>query len=141
MVNVCENLRCWSWRGATDHNGYGQFRMNGRTIRAPRVAFFLRNGEWPDNACHSCDNPICCNPSHIFTGSRSDNMRDMVAKGRNKPDRGESHGRSVLTDEKVKLIRKLYSDGGISFSKLAIKFGCSFSTIQRVVNKTNWKHL
>ena len=141
MVEVAESLRCWPWRGAKDKNGYGQFRTDGKTIRSPRVAFFLRNGIWPDQACHSCDNPACCNPGHIFSGTRSDNMRDMVSKGRNKTDRGEAHGRAVLTDAKVIAMRAEYKIGNISLSSLGKKYGCSFGTAQRVINRTNWKHL
>jgi hypothetical protein len=141
MVEVKESLRCWLWRGAKDENGYGQFRIDGKTIRAPRVAFFLRNGIWPDQACHSCDNPACCNPGHIFSGTRSDNMMDMVKKGRCKPDRGEAHGRAVLTDTKVVAMRNMYKNGITSLTEIAEHFGCSFSTAQRVINRTNWKHI
>lgn len=140
-VNVTVNIRCWQWLGRKDENGYGQVRINGKTMRAPRVAFWLRNGKWPNNACHTCDNPVCCNPNHIFDGTRSDNMRDMVSKGRNKTRIGEQHGRSVLTDQKVLDMRSNYRDGGISLESLAKKYGCSFSTAQRVIKRHNWKHL
>jgi hypothetical protein len=141
MVEVVEKIRCWKWRGGKDAGGYGQFRMNGQTIRSPRVAFFLRNGVWPNNACHRCDNPSCCNPDHIFDGTRSDNMRDMVSKGRNKTDRGERHGRAVLNNEKVLAIRAQYKEGLIGFGTLAKRFNCSPSTIQRVINRKNWAHV
>lgn len=140
-VAVVEAKRCWQWCGSKDKHGYGQFRMDGRTIRAPRVAFWLRNGIWPDQACHRCDAPGCCNPDHIFDGTRQDNMQDMVSKGRNKTDRGENHGRAVLTDSKVIQMRANYKAGGISLAALAKKFGCSFGTAQRVISRTNWRHL
>jgi len=140
-VKVSQANKCWPWLGVSDLNNYGQFRMEGKTIRSARVAFYLRNGEWPDNACHTCDNPICCNPSHIFSGTRQENMSDMIAKGRHKADRGENHGGSVLTDDFVIKIRSEYKNENISMSKLAQKYGCSFSTIQRVVSRKNWTHL
>ncbi len=140
-VNVVERKRCWTWLGAKDNYGYGQFRMDGKTIRAPRMAFFLRNGRWPNNACHKCDNPICCNPDHIFDGTRSDNMRDMVRKGRNKTDIGEKHGGSVLTDSKVTSMRRDYKTGLKSLEFIASEYGCSQSTAQRVISRTNWRHL
>lgn len=140
-VHVSEKLRCWPWLGAKDSLGYGQFRMDGRTIRAPRVAFWLRNKKWPNNACHKCDSPSCCNPDHLFDGTRQDNMRDMVSKGRHKTDRGENHGRAVLTNGKVTQMRSEYRLGCISLNELASKFGCSFSTAQRIITRKNWRHI
>lgn len=140
-VEVVERLRCWPWKGSKDKDGYGTLTHEGQFIRAPRVAFFLRNGVWPNNACHTCDNPTCCNPDHIFDGTRLDNMRDMVAKGRNKTDRGESHGGAVLTESKVLAMRSEYKEGSIGFGTLAKKYGCSNSTVQRVINRRNWKHI
>lgn len=140
-VNVCEKIRCWEFRGSKNNGGYGNFRHQGKTMKAARVAFFLRKGYWPRNACHSCDNPACCNPDHIFDGSHKDNMQDMVKKGRNKADRGEKHGGAVLTDKAVIEIRTAYKNGSVSMAALATQFGCSFSTIQRVIKRTNWTHL
>lgn len=140
-VGVNHRLRCWPWMGTKDKHGYGTMMNEGKFVRAPRVAFFLRNSKWPDNACHACDNPICCNPDHIFDGTHGDNMRDMIAKGRNKPIRGEKHGRAVLRDYEVLSMRQEYSLGRVSLTELARKFGCSFSTVRRVIARENWKHL
>lgn len=78
---------CWEWTGATDRDGYGVFNYAGKSHRANRVALLL-DGRDPGEkfACHSCDNPRCVRPSHLFIGTNQDNMQDMVAKGRN-PDR------------------------------------------------------
>lgn len=78
---------CWNWRGATDRDGYGIFSYARKTARAARVALELDGRDPGGNfACHHCDNPSCVRPAHLFVGSNTDNMRDMVAKGRN-PDR------------------------------------------------------
>ena len=140
-VSVVEDSRCWIWNGASDGNGYGQFRTNGQTIRAPRVAFFLRHSRWPRNACHQCDNPKCCNPGHIYDGTHADNMKDMSDRGRVKTRRGEDHGRSVLTNAKVIAMRSDYKSGNVSLYDLGNKYGCSFGTAQRVIKRTNWRHL
>ncbi len=75
---------CWQWLGCKTKDGYGRFVMFGRAVRAHRVAFVISNGEIVDGlvVCHKCDNPSCCNPSHLFSGTPSDNMKDRDSKGR-----------------------------------------------------------
>jgi HNH endonuclease len=83
---------CWLWQAAIDKRGYGRFGIgafkNCRVFFAHRVAFFLSGNDMPDHlmCCHRCDNPACCNPSHLFTGTHNDNMADMTLKGRNKDE-------------------------------------------------------
>ena len=140
-VHVSKRARCWPWLGAKDSFGYGQVRHGGKTDRAPRVAFYLRNNRWPNNACHSCDNPICCNPDHIFDGSRSDNMQDMVTKGRHRTNRGEAHYATKITDVEASKIRKEYKEGIHSIEAIAAKFASSFSVVQRIIARKTWKHI
>lgn len=140
-VSVQQKSKCWTWNGAKNNYGYGVLMVDGKSQKASRVAFFLRNGKWPRHACHSCDNPICCNPDHIFDGTHQDNMTDMVLKKRHKADFGENHGGSVLTDSSVIQIRELYKIGNVSQSHLAKQFNCKQSTIWRVLNRKNWTHI
>lgn len=79
---------CWPWLGATDQNGYGQMYVNGHNRKATKIAWELFNAaDFPDgkDACHSCDNPNCVNPRHIWPGTHKENMVDARAKGRLSP--------------------------------------------------------
>jgi hypothetical protein len=75
---------CWPWTGArASKDGRGRFSVNGRNRLAPRVAWALTNGCDPVGCvCHSCDNPSCVNPAHLWVGTVRDNNLDMFAKGR-----------------------------------------------------------
>lgn len=76
---------CWGWVGSTDGNGYGTIAVSGQSPKkAHRVSFEYYFGPIPPglNICHSCDNPECTNPVHLFIGTQADNMRDCSIKGR-----------------------------------------------------------
>ena len=77
------NGDCWEWTGFKDQDGYGKFESASEQ-RAPRVAWILFNGIIPAGAwvLHSCDNPPCVNPDHLFLGSPRDNTQDASHKGR-----------------------------------------------------------
>lgn len=74
---------CWEWTGWRAH-GYGYFFHEGKDQRAHRVSYELFVGSIPDGlvVMHSCDNRPCVNPDHLSVGTQADNVRDMVAKGR-----------------------------------------------------------
>lgn len=76
----CEKTDCWFWRGRCTGDGYPRWGMS----YAHRMAWKLARGPIPDGlfVLHRCDNPSCVNPDHLFVGTQSDNMRDMVEKGR-----------------------------------------------------------
>lgn len=74
---------CIEWLASRDKRRYGRFRINGNTIFAHRWIFEQIKG--PLNGlqcCHTCDNPSCVNPDHLFAGTHQDNMQDKKEKGR-----------------------------------------------------------
>lgn len=88
---------CWLWTAHKTRGGYGQLRVDGHQATAHRVSWELAHGPIPPGhgyhgtcVLHRCDNPPCCNPSHLFLGTNADNMADMKAKGRQA--RGDTHG-------------------------------------------------
>ena len=86
---------CWEWQRATMNSGYGRIYQGfDRDMSAHKGAYLTWVGEVPEGLCvlHRCDNRICINPSHLFLGTKADNSRDMVAKGRQKcPARARTH--------------------------------------------------
>lgn len=87
-----------------------------------------------------CDNPICVNPNHLKLGTQKDNIIDMVNKGRNEPNRGESSKKAKLTNEKVLELRRLREEG-YSYPKLSRMFGIAESTVVYVVKRRTWNHI
>lgn len=78
---------CWVWTGALNANGYGSAYIDGKRVIASRHALSLKLGRAIRPgffACHTCDNPPCVNPAHLWEGTQSENMRDCSAKNRNK---------------------------------------------------------
>jgi hypothetical protein len=82
-VNKTES--CWLWTGGLSQ-GYGAFHINRKKQDAHRLAWIFTHGSIPDGLCvlHNCpggDNRACCNPAHLWLGTKLDNNRDMIAKG------------------------------------------------------------
>jgi len=139
---------CWPWIHSRFKYGYGRLRVGrrpGKIFLAHRTAFWLCFGYSPICALHRCDNPPCCNPRHIFDGSRSDNNTDRAVKYRSAV--GERHGRAKLSDNDVSEIRSAYShyprghDGQNrpgNQSELAKLYGVSRTQIRAIVNGRSW---
>ncbi|MGD9727415.1 MAG: HNH endonuclease signature motif containing protein [Nitrospira sp.] len=75
---------CWLWEASCNSSGYGQFMFNGKPIGAHRMSWALHHQKMPGrtDVCHSCDEPSCVNPNHLWRGTRKQNHQDMSRKGR-----------------------------------------------------------
>jgi len=134
-VDKADDNSCWLWKGARNKKGYGMFRLWPKMIRAHRVAYQLTHGEIQEGllVCHTCDNPPCCNPSHLFLGTVQDNVNDKMKKGRINPCYGENNKNCKLSDMQVAEIRRRYSSGNENQTELARAFGVSNAHISDIV--------
>jgi hypothetical protein len=116
---------CWEWTASLNQRGYGQFKFEGKMVKAHRYSITL-DGRDPTGklVCHHCDNPKCVRPDHLFVGTDKDNMVDMVKKGRN------SKILRKLTIKDAEDIRL----SNLSQTDLAKMYDVSESTISRIVN-------
>lgn len=96
LQKVTKTESCWIWIGALNSRGYGSFLFNGKITSAHRYSYEQYKGEIPEGlfVCHSCDNPRCVNPDHLWIGTHSENMKDMISKDRQGyPMRTQTHCR------------------------------------------------
>ncbi len=130
---------CWEWTAGTTDGIRGRFCIKGVDYVASRVVYYISNGKKPGvkDVCHTCDNPNCVNPKHIWIGTRGDNNRDRESKGRSTPVQGSINGRAKLTEEDVIAIRQSPKNCTI----LGIEYGVHLSLISRIRLRKCWKHV
>lgn len=159
---------CWEWQGKRTAAGYGQVKVKTgprqyELFIVHRLVYILTHGEIPVDqmACHTCDNPPCCNPAHLFADTGEGNQQDMIAKGRKpawhiplanrataarngkytKPEatpRGEKHRNAKLTDDAVRVI---LGDTAATNRELAERFGVTRTRIAQIRRGIGWSHL
>lgn len=135
---------CWLWTGYKNERGYGVIYSGApqrRVLKAHRVVYELEKGKIPNGLilCHHCDTPACVNPNHMFVGTHRENVLDMLRKGRRKTEYavGERQGCAKLTSDSIPVI---LSDPRPA-SALAEQYGVNASTIRRVRQGIQWRHI
>lgn len=136
---------CWLWTGSRRGGGYGQFKVASYiNTKANRVAYAVHYGVDPGslNVLHSCDNPPCCNPRHLWLGTLAENSADMAAKGRwgGSEQQGDKNGNAKLKSSQVVEIKRLIASGKNNH-EIARMFGVIHQTISSIKRGKTWRHV
>jgi hypothetical protein len=127
---------CILWSGPTS-NGYPRISLHNKEYRVSRYLYKKTYGIFEEhlNVCHTCDNPLCINPDHLFLGTHTENQQDKFNK--NRQAKGVTHGRSKLTNEQATTAKFT----SIKPTVLAKEFNCSSTIIRQIRQGKYWKHL
>lgn len=143
FVNPEPNTGCWLWVGASDYDGYGicsTHFINGKKFtRAHRASYATHKGDFDSKllVCHTCDNPACVNPDHLFLGNHLDNVTDCTKK--NRRHIGAKH--SKLNSFEVLEIRHRYVYEYCTHEDLAKDYNVCRQTITAVLGRKIWQHI
>jgi hypothetical protein len=139
------NTGCWLWTGGVQRRGYGAVAVSHGDVRpAHRVAYLLFRGPIAAgmDVCHSCDNPPCVNPAHLWIGTRSENIRDMDRKGRRPPvlSAGVRNGRALIDETCAREIIAALAAGEPPLV-VARRLGVSPHITRGISRGRAWRHL
>jgi hypothetical protein len=135
LLNLTEedaSTGCWIWQGVKNNMGYGQFKLNGKTELAHRVAWLFWRGVIPEGlyALHKCPdghNPACCNPEHLALGTARENSWDIAH------NRGSYHQQKLTDDDVMEIYTSLERP-----VDLADRFGVSDCSIHDIKRGRTW---
>lgn len=134
---------CWIWLAAkaqTSAKQYGHFNLDGRALRAHRAAWLIYRGEIPEGmqVLHSCDIGICVNPDHLRLGTHTENMQEMVERGRHNNGsherKGYGHWNAVFTEQDHAEMVRMRNEGKL-IREIAEHFDCSKSNVSKVCRR------
>jgi len=130
---------CWLWIARRQTDGYGQFRVGGKTLNSHKVAYELTYGAVPKGmeVMHSCHVRHCVNPGHLRLGTHAENIAEGVALGRHAY--GERNRRNKITEQQA--IEILALKGRAKPKELAPKYGVGTGEITAIWRGDLWKHI
>lgn len=136
---------CWNWIGCKGRQGYGNIRVDNKTMLSHRARWQDEHGEIPGGmvVCHTCDNPSCCNPRHLWLGTQQENVADMIEKGRFPTPvgrKGESSHLAKLAPSDIAGILAMRA-AGIPRKEVAAQVGVSPSHVWRIETGKAWRHI
>lgn len=125
---------CWPWLGYKKPSGHGLTQMKSMPLHAHRKAWILTHGDIPRDLCvnHRCDNAACCNPAHLYLGTRADNMIDLWLKT-GAAERRENNRRTILTEEQLRQLWYMRKVEKKTLAECGRSFGVHLSTIARYI--------
>ena len=140
-VDKKEANDCWNWQTGKGWNGYGQFFIDKKNIRAHRFSYELHHNRKITPGLvvmHTCDNRACVNPAHLVEGTVRENVQDKVNKNRQSRLPGERNGNSKLTEQQVLEIREKIDK---SNQELAELYNISKRNIHQIISRKRWSHI
>ena len=143
-ISIKSKFDCWLFNGFLDKDGYGLFKISNKTyrgnIRSNRMSYLITGKEIPYEmqVCHTCDNPTCVNPLHLFLGTTQENTADKTIKGR--AAKGSQIKASNLKDNDIFEIRTRWKNGE-SCRELGKIFKVTNVTISNIITGFVWSHV
>jgi hypothetical protein len=144
---------CWNWLGLAKQGGYGRVRIKTakgyKSYLVSRLIAYdsglLANLEYKGHGSgttvrHICDNPKCCNPTHLTIGTQKDNIRDMLNRGRHRAPKGASASLAKLTESDIPVIRNLHNEMLMTKKDIAKIYGVSDAAVGYIIRGKTWRH-
>ena len=138
---VQKTTTCWNWTAAK-RNGYGVIKIDKKLIAVHRLSYEMHKGRIPAGLmiCHSCDNPLCVNPDHLFLGTGSINMRDAMSKGRIIIPNGikfkyghKAFNASLQSNENIDFIKESIASRGLkTLKQLSIELNVKYQLLRDI---------
>lgn len=141
-LRVDKSGKCWTWTGYIANSGYGVYRKQ----LAHRYAYRQKKGPVDGLIIrHKCDNPLCVRPSHLVAGTYTENMNDMMSRGRarggsRKGSVGELNNRTLLTTSEAQKVVNLRAMG-LPIGEISRRVGLPHWQVSKIARGQSWGHL